>query len=418
MAKFKKAILKAKTHHAPNGQVVVTPERLKHWADTHALMHSRNWHSSVHFDHQDDPAQQQLVQMGPKGKVKRGAANAVGRCVDFKLAPDGLSAEVTLDLPDSKATEKARQNVVEISPVIKGSVKDGDGQEYRDAIVSYDLVTQPVDNTQTAFVEVNDAIACSLRMVDDEGKSTVYRMGLDDRKPFGDPDDDGDELPDGNDDPTETVDDKNEDMPKVQGDDKCAEAIRAHLEQLGLGVPSDWSMTSEGADKILLGCLKTLVNAQQKADADKASDKGEDGNDQGDDDMGKLADPGFAALSLKANNALAYAEREHRRGITARLEQLAKDGRCTVDECNKHLEAIGTISLSLDDNGQPASSDVEKWIESRAAVPAGTFWDEATRTANVQRMSLVEPDARQTLGAEDAGVEYGRKLMGLDKAAK
>jgi hypothetical protein len=418
MAKFTKAILKAKTHHAPNGQVVVTPERLKHWADTHALMHSRNWHSSVHFDHQDDPAQQQLVQMGPKGKVKRGAANAVGRCVDFKLAPDGLSAEVTLDLPDSKATEKARQNVVEISPVIKGSVKDGDGQEYRDAIVSYDLVTQPVDNTQSKFVEVSDAIACSLRMVDDEGKSTVYRMGLDDRKPFGDPsdDDEDDALPDGNDDPTE-VEDENPDMPEAEGNDKIAEAIRAHLDQLGAALPSNWTFKSDAAAEILLTALKTLVKANQKAEAEAANDDSDNDDSNGDDDMGKLADPGFAALSLKANNALAYAEREHRRGITARLEQLAKDGRCTVDECNKHLEAIGTISLSLDDNGQPASSDVEKWIDSRAAVPAGTFWDEATRTANV-KMSLVEPETRQTLGNEEAGVQYGRQLMGLDKAAK
>lgn len=411
MAKFTKAILRAKTHHAPNGQVVVTPERLKHWADTHALMQSRNWHSSVHFDHQDNPADQQLVQMGPKGKVKRGAANAVGRNVGFKLAPDGMSAEITLDLPDGKAAEKARQNVVEVSPVIKGLVKDGDGNEYRDAIVSYDLVTQPVDNTQGKFVEVNDAIACSLRMVDDEGKATVYRMAFPD-------DDDADE---GNDDPTETLptgdekpDDENPDMPKVQGDDKIAEAIRAHLDQLGAALPADWSFSSDAADQILLTALKTLVKANQKAEAEKASDKGDDNDSpDGDDEMGKLQDPGFAALSLQARNALAYAEREHRKGITARLEKLRDDGQCTVDEFNKRLEGVTTISLSLDDSGQPASSDVEKWIESRETVPAGTFWDEATRTANVQRMSLVEPSERQTLGSEEAGVEYGRQLMGL-----
>jgi hypothetical protein len=117
-------------------------------------------------------------------------------------------------------------------------------------------------------------------------------------------------------------------------------------------------------------------------------------------------------LSLQARNALAYAEREHRKGITAKLEQLAKDGRCTVDECNKRLEAVGAIALSLDASGQPASSDVEKWIESRESVPAGTFWDEKTRTANVA-MSLAEPSARQQLGSDEAAVTYARELMGL-----
>lgn len=420
MAKFTKAILRAKTHHSPDGKVPVTAERLKHWHDTFKLMDSRKWHSSTHFDHQDDPSQQQLVQMGPKGKPKRGAMNAVGRCVGFDLGKDEIGdfAKITLDLPDPKAAEKARLNVVEVSPVIKQTAKDGDDNIYQDCIVSFDLVTQPVDNTQGPFEEVQETIACSLRMVDDDGKATVYRMA----NPFGDDDEDGQE---GNDDDTETLPsgddaaaaDKNLDMPKVQGDDKVAEAIRAHLDQLGAALPADWSFSSDAADMILLTALKTLVKANQAAEAEAASnDKGDD-NDQGDDDMGKLADPGFAAMSLQARNALAYAEREHRKGIQNRIESLRDSGRCTVDEANKQLEGVSTIRLSLSEDGQPDLSDAEKWIASREPIPAGTFWDETTRTANQKRMSLVlNPAAHQQLNADDDAIAHARKLIGLDKA--
>jgi hypothetical protein len=416
MAKFTKAILRAKTHHSPDGKVPVTAERLKHWADTFKLMDSRKWHSSTHFDHQDDPSQQQLVQMGPKGKPKRGAMNAVGRCIGFDLGKDELGdfAKITLDLPDPKAAEKARLNVVEVSPVIKQTAKDGDENIYHDAIVSFDLVTQPVDNTQGPFVEVEDTIACSLRMVDDDGKATVYRMS----NPFED--DDDEEGGEGNDDDTETLPsgddaaaaDKNPDLPKVVGDERVDEAIRAHLEQLGLGVPSDWTLTSEGAGNVLLGCLKTLVNAQQKAEAEQASDKGDKNENSEEDDMGKLADPGFAAMSL-----LTDMRRER---LKEQIEKLRDEGRCTVDEANKQLESLTTYRLSLSTDNKPEPADIDKWIESRKPVPAGTFWDEKTRTANQQHMSLnvVAPGSHQQLDKDAEGVEYGMKLMGLKKAAK
>jgi hypothetical protein len=407
MAKFTKGILRAKTHHSPDGEVVVTKERLKHWVDTHNLMASRNWHSSVHFDHQDDPSLQQLVQMGPKGKPKRGAMNAVGRNERLELAEDGMSARITLDLPDKLAAQKARDNVVEVSPVIKKLVKDGDGNEYVDAIVSFDLVTQPVDNSQGKFEEVQDTIACSLRMVDDDGKATVYRMA----NPFEDDDQEG------NDDDTETLpkgDDENPDLPEAEGDDKVDEAIRAHLDQLGAALPSDWNRKSD--PQILLAALKTLVKANQKAEAEKASSDKDD-NDQGEDDMGKLADPGFAAMSLQARNALAYAEREHRKGIQAAIETLRDSGRCTVAEATKQLEGVDTIRLSLNDDGSPLLCDAEKWIASRQSVPAGTFWDEATRTANqqAQAMSLVNPGSHQQLSGDAEAEQYARKLAGLAK---
>ncbi len=131
--------------------------------------------------------------------------------------------------------------------------------------------------------------------------------------------------------------------------------------------------------------------------------------------MGKLADPGFAAMSLQVRNAVAYAEREHRKGITAKLQQLRDRGQCTIDECNKRLETVGTIALSLNDDGSPKLTDTEKWIEAREAVPAGTFWDEATRTARVkaQAMSLVQPGENQQLGSDEEAEKYARKLAGL-----
>src|SRR4051812_38890706 len=119
MARFSKAILKAKKHIAPNGIVVVTPERLKHWDEQQRLMLSRNLAPSVHFDHRDKAEDNEPVKLDAEGRIQHGAHNAVGRLAGFALASGGGQAQITLDLPDDAAADKSRKNIVGVSPVIK-----------------------------------------------------------------------------------------------------------------------------------------------------------------------------------------------------------------------------------------------------------------------------------------------------------
>ena len=373
MAKFSKGILKAKNYIAPQGAVGVTPERIKHWDEQQRLMLSRNLAPSVHFDHSDDPAQNMPVQLDTKGRIKRGAHNAVGKLAQFMPSAAGDSATIELDLPDAKAAEKAKSNVVGVSPVIVPLFRDGDGNEYRDCIVAYDLVTHPVDNTQTPFVEVQGAIACSLRVFDEAGKSVVYQMG---DKPFADDEDDEeDQLPKDGDGDGETGEGqpeaKNPDLPPAKATDKTKlAAVVAGFSQLGMVLPSDFDFATDGFLDVLLTSLNTLIGAQRKAEAEEAESKA----DEEEESNVTVQDPGYAAMSL-------FATRQHQERIAERLEKLLESGRCTPEEHGKHKAVIGTLKLSLDAEGKSLTpSAVEQWIESRETVPAGTFWDAEMRT--------------------------------------
>jgi hypothetical protein len=427
---FKKSILKAgQTYHSPDRKVPVTPDRLKHWSDEFQRVKAAGYIVPIDWDHAANIADATPLSVADH-KKQRSAKNTVGKMADFKLSPDGQSAEILLEITDPVAQGRAERNEVYISPVIFDAWKDGAENVYRDVITHVDIVNHPVDHSQGPFVAAEPGtVALGIRM----GLSSVCRLSSDKFPGDDDEEDDGkqgkaDSDPASSDDPSNTLPndgnglgdqgktdaDKNPDMPKAQGDDKIAEAIRAHLDQLGAALPADWSFESDAADTILLTALKTLVKANQKADAEKAAGDENDTDDPfGDSDMGKIADPGYAAMSLQARNALAYAEREHRKGIQARIEKLRDEGRCTVDECNKHLEGVGTIRLSLDSDGSPELSDVEKWIDSRQAVPAGTFWSNEQKT----RMSttVAEPAARMSLDHDDNAVQYGLELMGLAK---
>lgn len=412
MAKFKKAILRAgQTYHSPDGKVTVTPERLSHWASEFSKLTGNGYVVPIDWDHAADLAGASPVKLSDH-KKRRSAKNTVGKLAEFNVAADGQSADVLLDITDPTAQGRAERNEVYVSPVIFDKWADGAKNQYSDVITHVDIVNHPVDHSQTPFVPAEPGtVALGIRM----GLSGVYRMG---DNPFGDDDDDDTE---GDDEPTDVLpdgdegkSDKNPDMPKVEGDDKIAEAIRAHLDQLGAALPSDWSFSSDAADQILLTALKTLVKANQKAEAE--SSKGDDDDDSnGDDDMGKLADPGFAAMSLASRNALAYSEREHRKGIQSRLDTLRDQGRCTVDEHSKRMEGVAAIRLSLDDDGNPNLSDLEKWLDSREAVPAGTFWTPEMRTANATRLSIAEPGEHQRLGSDAEAEDYARKLAGVSK---
>jgi hypothetical protein len=414
MARFSKGILKAKKHVAPNGVVDVTPERLKHWDDQQRLMLSRNIAPSVHFNHSDKPEENTPVQLDTDGTIKRGAHNAVGRLAEFKIADGGNQASIALDLPDDKASQKARENVIGVSPVIVPVFRDGDGNEYRDCIVAYDLVVHPVDNTQTPFVEMTNAIACSLRVFDGAKAATIYKLSSDDdENPFANKDGDGDgasgegeaskETP-----PAAENETENKDLPEDDSGKFEAEAIVAHLSQLGVELPADWSFKADAAGQILLAALKTRSKAAME---EKADDETDDADDSSKGDT-TVADPGYAAMSL-------YAENMHRDSIKTKLNALLKEGRCTPAEAKQHADSLNTIKLSLDPSGKQLSrSDVETFIAHREAVPKGTFWDEAVRT---QMSTVIEPpeNMRSDLTSEEvqntANWALGRKPAAAGK---
>jgi hypothetical protein len=393
MAKFIKSVLHAgQTYHSPDGKVTPTPQRLKHWADGFSKLTQAKYVVPADWDHGDTIDKLSPVKLSEQ-KKRRSAKNTVGHLSEFRLAPDGQSAEIVVEVTDPVAEGRADRNEVYISPVILDRWKDGHGTEYSDVITHVDFVNHPVDHSQGPFRRLPEvepgSVALALRM----GLSKPFVRMAEDDNPFAKKDGDGDGEAgegegEGNDqptsqsqaDPTNPAD--NPDMPPAKATDKSKlAAVMEGLSQMGLVLPSDFDLSAEGAIDLLLTSINTHLAAKREAEAQEAESQAE----EEDEDM-TVADPGYMAMSL-------YAENQHRDSLRRQLNELLADGRCTPEEVAAHEATISAIKLSLGADGkQLAKSDLEKFIEHRQAVPKGTFWTDEVRT---KRMSaaVVEPPA-------------------------
>lgn len=404
---FKKATLHAgRTYHSPDGDVPVTTDRLKHWEKEHAKLTKNKYIAPIDWDHAADIAGASPVKLS-KGKT-RSAKNTVGKLAGFKVAPDGSHAELLLEITDPQAKGRAERNEVYVSPVIFDNWKDGEGNQYKDVITHVDIVNHPVDNSQGPFVPVEPGtIACGLRM-SLAGKG-ISRMAFPDDEEEGDEDTDTDPIEEGEESAAPESAEKNPDSPpKKANDETKTAAFIEGMARKNVVLPSDFSFDGDGFLDILVGCINSSIAAEQAAEADKGSDDEEDDPSDGDDVM-QVQDPGYAAMSLQAKSAFSFAEKQYRGGIAQRMSSLLASGRCTPAEATAKEAEVRVVKLSLGADGEPAKSDLEKWIESREAVPEGTFWDSKVKT---QKLSLQvhEPPT----GAEGASSEEVDSL--LDRA--
>ena len=398
----KSSILKVGVHSSPDGDVDVTPARLKHWEREHKRLTKNGLVVPAHWDHSDKLSMLSPITVGElKERKTRSAKNTVGKMLDFTVNRDGQSATIKFETFDPKAAEGFENNALHVSPVILPEFVDGKRNEYTDALTHLDFVNYPVDHSQ------GPAIPLALRF----GLSKeVYRLaddtdGDDDKKKKkkvgdsgDDSDDDTNEFNFGDDDADDAIDDtdtgimdqsgsdtpENPDMPPQPTDNSKTEAILAGLSTMGLVLPSDFSFSGEGSLDVFLAALNTKIAADAAHDADNEPDPNDQQQQQGGD---TLVDPTIQTMSLQARSAFAFAERKHREEIAGNLETILKSGRCTPAEYAARKKQSGAVKLSLDASGNATQSDVEKWIDSRKAVPEGTFWDEKAKTQNAKRLA-------------------------------
>jgi hypothetical protein len=130
-----------------------------------------------------------------------------------------------------------------------------------------------------------------------------------------------------------------------------------------------------------------------------------------------VQDPQIATMSLQARAALAFGEKQHRQNIASQLESLLKNGKCTPAEYHQQKQNAGAIKLSLDKNGNPAKSSVESWIDSREAVPQGTFWSDEQKLTRMSVQSHPGPykfDKSISDEEADAVAQRHMKKLGIN----
>jgi len=355
---FRKAVLAVNQYQSGDGAVTVTSDRLKHWEGQFRKLTEAGYAIPMHWNHAaiDDFELLSPITMDSLSKRDtRGAHNTEGRMTDFRVSPDGQSAEITVEVLTPSAQEKVEANSVFVSPVIFPEFRDGHGNSYADVITSVDLVDYPVDHSQGPFIPTHEPalMGCAIRM----GLAPKYyqpdkvkRMDMVGDQPAAGPDDMG---------PTPDA-----------GGDIVAQIIAA-LAQGGIVLP-------EGTD------ASNIVQAIQTAMGG--------GQDQTPD---TVVSPDIQTMSLaKVRAAQTYAERYFREGLTAKLNALRDSGRMSDDEYKVKLASVGVARLSLNNKGEAAPTELDRWIEARNPIPEGTFKTatfQSKASSKLARMSVAEP---------------------------
>lgn len=431
---FSKAILKIGTYHSPDGTVEVTPDRLRHWEQETKRLQTVGYAIPSHFDHANEiellePIAMDVLQRGRN----RSAQATVGRLKDFKVAPDGQSAEIILETLTDGARDAVASNAVYVSPVIFPEWKDGAGNVYRDVITSFDLVDHPVDYSQSSFVPavrmglsrpyLFTGIRMSVQTLKSRGlkarkerlNGTLLRLGLDTepkKKPY-DPDGDGD---DDSSPETDTDNDGGSGMPEGEMQDQGEEGydkldqVLDLLHEFGVTLPDDTS--DDELVKHLRVALTALLRNKDEGMADTANpDPTQDPTAQ----SPQAVAPMIATMSLTgpARQAVEFADRMYRDTVQQRIENTLRTGRCTPAEADQLRRQMGAVRLSLTSEGIPAKGDVEKWLDARSEVPQGTFWTEEQRTQSAQKLSIVEPrtEWKTSGGLSAAEIEEAVKAL-------
>jgi hypothetical protein len=329
-------------------------------------MQSKGLSVPSYWDHSDDPDESIPVKFatGSNGR-KRLPQNAVGYLHDMTLTPDGSAAEITLDIRGKTNIAQVDENLAYVSPVIRTKPwTDGDGEVWEDIFGRMDLVQHPVDHRQTPFERVpedsSEAVACALRMGLDDGNPQLYRLQ-------------GDEMPEDDPKPAASDNDDGGESDTVENDGGRLKAVIEALGKMRIVLSDD---TNE--ENFLEHLEQALLTAQAQSGEEPM-------NPESEGDL-EVATPELAMLSLDQQRQKKFIDKQHRLGLAARLTALVESGRCTPAEVKQHEPGVKVARLSLDDNGDPKKESVEAWIESREAVPRGTFWPTDQRL----RMSGVE----------------------------
>ena len=415
---FQKTMLTVGEYHSPDGQVRVTPGRLKHWEKNFQKLDKARQVVPMHWDHGSDvDSLRPLSQSEFHRNKTRSAKNSVGKLTDFKVSQDGRSAEITFQTLDQRATKKVASNAVYVSPVIFPKWKDGAGNQYRDLITHLDLVNHPVDHSQSLATQVEtQPITCCLRM----GLSNQpFRLGASMADKYDDDemlDDDMDaELDDDMD--AELDDDMGDDVnididldddDEAMGDDDDLDAeIDAELDDLGMdsGEEMDLEVVDDGSqvgdlmlaladnDVVLpedtsmenfMDRLRTALIAKKGTSTD--SDSPDSDFDQGET---IVADPQIATMS-------SYANQSYSSKLNRNLKALLKTGRCTPAEFREQRKQASVVKLSLNSQGKPKKNLVSEWIKSRAQLPNGAVWSSREKLKRMSSSVAQHPTATKT----------------------
>ena len=390
--RFQKKILKVgDTYYAHGGEVKVTHARHKHWVEQFNALKAAGYKAPAGWGHGDDD---KPVKFSSDHHDERDTAGyAIG------LKQDGDYLVLELDIPDPEDARKVEQNLAHISPVIYDQWQDGKNNHYRDIFTHFDLVQHPVDHSQTKFI--------ALSLVTTKSGAKVKTLLSSEPKTVKD-DYEKDEKDEKDEDKMEMGEEGEGETSELGGLDlgSLYEQLR---DRLDLAIPEGIDLTSPAGVAMLVTAALNKIPAAEVEEEELEPEPVEESPPM------QMSSEQKRALS-SAQAATAWAENEHRKQLRSRITSLKSTGRCTPIEAQRHESKIGGVKLSLV-GGKPKSSDTERWIESREAIPKGTFFTAEQKT----KLSSVEDNSRFVGGDEmtpERANELAAKILKRGKTTR
>lgn len=179
MARFEKAILSAGQYKVNGAVYDITPERLRHWADTAMRMIQSGLRIPAPWRHDEHSVPLKMGNDGTLSSSKENGGFWERFWVEEKNGTAVLYGE--LEAPgeitdyDSPAG-RIGKTVKETSIYVRPEFEDGSGTRWKDAILHVALVTHPVEKGQLNFVpSVGFALSMALRSSPEDSLSAIIK---------------------------------------------------------------------------------------------------------------------------------------------------------------------------------------------------------------------------------------------------
>jgi len=157
MAKFKKKVLEPGTYQSPDGQITITPERIKHWVNSFKEMKSSGLKVPTPWGHQSKASPDYEEREFNESKYNAGF-------LDSLSTDDNGALLAIVDVPREEDADRVGTVVQEVSPQIETSWRDGKGKVWSDVITHLAFVTHPVVPNQENFEAVTPVGATRLSL--------------------------------------------------------------------------------------------------------------------------------------------------------------------------------------------------------------------------------------------------------------
>lgn len=144
MAKFKKKVLEPGTYQSPDGEIIITPERINHWVNSFKEMKNAGLKIPTPWGHQSKASPDYEEREFTESKYNAGFIDS------FATDSNGALIAV-LDVPREEDIDRVGTVVQEVSPQVETSWRDGKGKVWTDVITHLALVTHPVVPNQDNF---------------------------------------------------------------------------------------------------------------------------------------------------------------------------------------------------------------------------------------------------------------------------